>query len=161
MVEDFHHASFYDPIRPVMFTLAPEEKLRYLTVKMEAGAIWEMPAEEKEVNRKLYFYDGDTLAIDDQEIQNYHAIEVDPASSLTLKAGAEDCYILVLQGKPINEPVAQYGPFVMNTQEEIQQTMKDYGRTQFGGWPWPRPDQVHDRERGRFALYADGTEEIK
>jgi len=47
----------------------------------------------------------------------------------------------------------------MNTEEEIRETMRDYGRTQFGGWPWPRHDNVHDRNKGRFARYADGTEE--
>jgi len=39
--------------------------------------------------------------------------------------------------------------------------MRDYGRTQFGGWPWPKQEQVHNRDKGRFALHADGTEEIK
>ena len=45
----------------------------------------------------------------------------------------------------------------MNTREELMQAFADYQRTQFGGWPWPRHDQVHDR-RGRFARFADGTE---
>ena len=67
----------------------------------------------------------------------------------------------MLQGKPIGEPVAQYGPFVMNTQQEIQEAMADYRRTQFGGWPWPSNDHVHPRESGRFAKHADGREEIK
>jgi len=35
--------------------------------------------------------------------------------------------------------------------------MKDYGLTQFGGWPWPHLDHVHDKEKGRFAKYPDGT----
>jgi hypothetical protein len=49
----------------------------------------------------------------------------------------------------------------MNTKEEIIQAFDDYHATQFGGWPWPRPDQVHERSKGRFALHADGTEEVK
>jgi len=35
----------------------------------------------------------------------------------------------------------------------------DYQQTQFGGWPWPRHDNVHNRDEGRFAKYADGKEE--
>ncbi|MDY0108223.1 MAG: pirin-like C-terminal cupin domain-containing protein, partial [Giesbergeria sp.] len=53
----------------------------------------------------------------------------------------------------IGEPVAQYGPFVMNTQQEIMQAMQDYRRTQFGGWPWKEADPVHGSEARRFARY--------
>jgi hypothetical protein len=66
---------------------------------------------------------------------------------------------LMLQGRPINEPVVQHGPFVMNSKQEIVEAFNDYQRTQFGGWPWPRRDQVHDRNEGRFARHADGTVE--
>jgi hypothetical protein len=90
-------------------------------------------------------------------VQRYNAVEVDATVALTLSAGNLEASILVLQGRPINEPVIQYGPFVMNTKDEIQQAFNDYHETQFGGWPWKRLDQVHDREKGRFALHADGT----
>jgi len=65
----------------------------------------------------------------------------------------------VLQGRPIGEAVAQYGPFVMNTREEIQQAIDDYRRTGFGGWPWSADDPVHGAERGRFARHVDGRVE--
>jgi len=49
----------------------------------------------------------------------------------------------------------------MNTEKEIYQAFDDYRRTEFGGWPWQRNDPVNSPTAGRFARYADGTEEIK
>ena len=78
-----------------------------------------------------------------------------------LTGGAAPVQVLVLQGRPIGEPVAQHGPFVMNDRAGIEQAFADYRRTRFGGWPWPADGPVHDRERGRFARYGDGrVEEI-
>jgi quercetin 2,3-dioxygenase len=74
-------------------------------------------------------------------------------------AGDTVCEFLLLQGRPIGEPVAQYGPFVMNTQQEIQQAMQDYRRTQFGGWKFGDAAPVHGTEPKRFAKYPDGREE--
>jgi len=138
-----------------------ENNVAIWTIKMQAGASWIMPKAGQGANRTLYFYKGSSMQIEGESVSSYHSIEVDATEEITLEASNEDCYILVLQGRPINEPVAKYGPFVMNTQEEIQEAFADYQRTEFGGWPWPRKDQVHGKEKGRFALYADGTEEIK
>ncbi len=146
---------------PDSWAANPENGVSVLTIKMEAGATWTLPAANKEVNRSLYFYRGDSIKIDGQSISYNHLIHLNPGEAVELINGSAEGYLLMLQGKPINEPVAQYGPFVMNTQEEIQEAFADYRRTQFGGWPWPMQEQIHDREKGRFALHADGREEIK
>jgi hypothetical protein len=74
-------------------------------------------------------------------------------------AGVDGAEILILQGRPIGEPVAQYGPFVMNDQAGIEQAFSDYRRTGFGGWPWATDDPVHPVDIGRFAIHPDGHSE--
>jgi redox-sensitive bicupin YhaK (pirin superfamily) len=130
-------------------------------IKIEAGGTWTLPKASEGINRTLYFYEGDTLSINETSIPLYNAVELIASQSVDLKVGSKETSILILQGKPIDEPVIQYGPFVMNTKAEINQAFEDYHATQFGGWPWPRYDQVHDREKSRFAKHADGTLETK
>ncbi len=128
-------------------------------IHMEPNAEWTLPATAVGVNRTLFYYEGNRLSIAGQEIPHYHAVEVDPTAALRLKNNGETSKVLVLQGRPIGEPVVQHGPFVMNTKEEIYQAFDDYQKTQFGGWPWSRYDQVHDASEGRFAKHADGRVE--
>jgi hypothetical protein len=80
---------------------------------------------------------------------------VDATRDLEIASGGPT-EMLVMQGRPIGEPVAQQGPFVMNTDEEIRQAFADYRATQFGGWPWDRPDPTHGHDDTRFARHADG-----
>ncbi len=126
-------------------------------IQVNSDATFILPKAKTAVSRTLYFYEGTSIEIEGQTILPNHGIELNALENVEIKVHDSKAYFLMLQGKPIEEPVVQHGPFVMNTQEEIRATMKDYGLTQFGGWPWPYQDHVHDREKGRFAKYPDGT----
>lgn len=130
-------------------------------LKMEDNSVFTIPKASVGINRTLYLYEGEDIHVDGERISNYHSVVVKPDSEIRIENGAKPASILLLQGKPILEPVAQYGPFVMNTQSEIQQAMQEYQQTEFGGWPWSSHDHVHPRERGRFARHANGVEEVK
>ncbi len=127
-------------------------------VRLAKGSSWTLPAAAAGSSRFLYCFDGRGLAIAGQAIADPSLVAVDGQAPLDLKAGEGDIELLLLQGKPIAEPVAQHGPFVMNTRAELQQAFDDYQRTQFGGWPWPSTDPVNGRE-GRFARKPDGVVE--
>ena len=144
---------------PDSWAANPENHVAVWLIEIEAGGQWTLPAAAAGLNRMLYFYGGDTVTTAGQQIPVSHGLRLASDQSLTLVAGSQPADLLLLQGKPIAEPVAHYGPFVMNTREELQQAFVDYQRTQFGGWPWERHDQVHG-DRPRFARYADGHEDI-
>jgi redox-sensitive bicupin YhaK (pirin superfamily) len=130
------------------------------TVRMQPGATWTLPAAQgADSHRTLYFFRGATARVAGQEVTAPSAVQVRADAAIELAAGPEGAEFLLLQGKPIAEPVAQYGPFVMNTQAEIMQAMQDYRRTQFGGWPWDDAAPVHGREPNRFARHPDGRTE--
>lgn len=145
---------------PDSWAADPTNEVAVWNISMEPNATLVLPKASAGINRTLYFYTGAALTLNGQNLSPYHAAEVLPETELTLINGDAAGKILVLQGKPIGETVIQYGPFVMNTKEEIMQAFEDYHKTQFGGWPWPQGGQVHAREKGRFALHANGKEEI-
>ncbi len=130
------------------------------TITMQAGARWTLPAAKGQgTRRSVYFFKGQSITIAGQTVQQHAAIELRADTAVELVNGDAEAEFLLLQGKPIAEPVAQYGPFVMNTQAEIHPAIADYRRTEFGGWPWPDNAPVHGRERARFARHPGGHEE--
>ncbi|MGY8934074.1 MAG: pirin family protein [Flavobacteriales bacterium] len=146
---------------PDSWAANPNNSVGVYTVKMEAGSNWILPITNSEANRSVFFYKGDTIKLEGQTISSKHIIELEASENIVIQNGNEDAYFLILEGKPIGEPVAQHGPFVMNTQEEIREAMSDYSKTQFGGWPWTEKEVVHARDKGRFALHSNGKEEFK
>ena len=124
-------------------------------IRLAPGCAWTLPPAAPGSNRFLYHFAGSGLCLAGSAVPDRHLAEVRGDVALDLAAGTDESQLLLLQGRPIAEPVAQYGPFVMNTREELQRAFDDYQRTQFGGWPWPAADPVHGRD-ARFARHADG-----
>ncbi|MFO0567181.1 MAG: pirin family protein [Polyangiaceae bacterium] len=130
------------------------------TLRMEPGARLELPAAtHADALRTLYFFAGDHITLGGEKLDGHLAALVDSQRSFELEAGEQACELLLLQGRPIGEPVVQHGPFVMTTRSEIEQAFLDYRRTGYGGWPWPADDPVHGRDPTRFAKHADGRVE--
>jgi redox-sensitive bicupin YhaK (pirin superfamily) len=143
---------------PKSWASRPDSDVAIWIVRLAPGATWQMPPAAKGSNRRLYFFEGQGLRVAGEPVPDRHQVEVQGDAALPLEASNAAVELLVLQGRPIAEPIAQYGPFVMNTRAELQQAFSDYQRTQFGGWPWPSADPVHGREE-RFARQADGRVE--
>lgn len=141
---------------PASWASRREADLAIWHMVLEPGASFTVrPTHGLDTVRVMYVFEGAASIGGDQCATNTGAV-VDRGAVLEVVAGAEGAEVLMMQARPIGEPVAQYGPFVMNTREEIEQAFDDYRRTGFGGWPWDRPDPVHGADPARFARHADG-----
>ena len=136
---------------PDSWAAGPDAELAIWLITLEPGAKWMVPpAKGARTARTLYLFSGAKLEIEGRALSK--SVVADRPVTLTATDGKVE--VLLMQGRPIGEPVAQYGPFVMNTRAELEQAFYDYRRTQFGGWPFKANDPVHPRERGRFAKHA-------
>ena len=130
----------------------PTSDLAIWTLKMAPGAKWRLPpASGTSTRRQLFFFSGSTLAVDGERVEAESAIEVNCSHPVELVNGSKEAELLLLQGRPIGEPVVQHGPFVMNSLEEIRHAYADYRATQFGKWAWTTDDPDHGPSKGRFA----------
>jgi redox-sensitive bicupin YhaK (pirin superfamily) len=145
---------------PDSWAANPDADVAIWQISLADGAEWTLPpARDARVGRTLYFFSGNKIEVAGKVAAQHSAIEVVADQPVRIAAVDGPAEILLLQGRPIAEPVAQYGPFVMNTRSELEQAFADYRRTQFGGWPFEENEPVHPRRRGRFARHADGRVE--
>jgi redox-sensitive bicupin YhaK (pirin superfamily) len=147
------------PPPPDSWAARADSGIAIWTIVMAPGAKWTLPVAGPGVRRTLYFFRGGRIRVGDHEQTAHAGLAVRADVPVTLENGPDEGELLLLEGRPIGEPVAQHGPFVMNVPTEIQQAFTDYRRTGFGGWPWPSDGPVHPREQGRFAVHADGRRE--
>ncbi len=148
------------PSPPSSWASRADTEVAIWHLHLTPGATWTMPpATHADTVRTLYLFEGEGLTLGGAEVGPSTASVLDAQVPVELVAAGEvEC--LVLQGRPIAEPVAQYGPFVMNTEAEIHQAFEDYRRTEFGGWPWPSDEPVNPADQGRFARRPDGSVEV-
>lgn len=145
---------------PRSWATRPDTDVAIWSIRMPAGARWVLPAAASEHTRRtLNLFAGGSVRVAGKLVSPKVGIRLRPLEEVVIECGDQPAELFLLQGRPIAQPVAQHGPFVMNTRAELQQAFHDYQRTRFGGWPWQGDDPVHPRDAGRFARHSDGRVE--
>ena len=142
---------------PKSWASRPDSDVAIWHARMDPGSSWVLPAaQHPDTLRTLYFFAGTSLRVG--------GVALDPSTGAVLRSSeevelssADGAEFLILQGRPIGEPVAQYGPFVMNDRAGVERAFEDYRRTGFGGWPWSEDGPVHGPDAERFARRPDGS----
>ena len=97
----------------------------YLDLRLAPGAQVQVPL-QRGYNAFLYVYDGDEARVAGRSVPRAAAALLSDGEAVQIEAAARETRLLLLAGRPIGEPVVQYGPFVMNSPEEIEQALEDY-----------------------------------
>jgi hypothetical protein len=108
---------------------------QYWDIHLEPGSVLEaqLPAD---YNAFVYGYEGEaSIGEPATALPHRSAALLSLGESLRIEAGARGARVLLLAGKPIGEPVAQHGPFVMNTRAELEQAIADYQSGELGKGP--------------------------
>ena len=107
---------------------SPDERLStdpiYADVELRANSACHLPVPATH-NAFIYVFEG-SLTIAGRKVDTHAAAILGDGDILAPEAGGQGARFLLIAGKPINEPVVQYGPFVMNSVEEIEQALQDY-----------------------------------
>ena len=99
--------------------------ITYVHVKMESGATLDKTL-DTELNGMVYVFKGE-VSIEGKSVKDGSLALLSAGSEVTIES-KESSEFLILAGPELNEPIARYGPFVMNTREEILQAIDDYQR---------------------------------
>jgi redox-sensitive bicupin YhaK (pirin superfamily) len=112
----------------------PDTLPLYLDIHLPAGTQFVQPV-AAEHNAFVYTYRGAVEVAGTQVVDRTMAILANDGAEAIVLQAEEAARVILVAGQPLNEPIAQYGPFVMNTEAEIRQTMRDYSAGLFGNGP--------------------------
>lgn len=137
----------------------PENHMGIALIEMDANTEFKLENVSPTMSRFLYYYEGNSpVNLEGKEFEEGYTADLWGNQEIVVKSGNTPAKFLLLEGEPIKEPIAAYGPFVMNTRDELQEAFDDFRKTEFGGWPWgeKESDIIIDKNAGRFASYQFG-----
>jgi redox-sensitive bicupin YhaK (pirin superfamily) len=117
------------PINPEAGSMATDPLFVDLTLPAGAVHVLQIPSGH---NAFVYAYEG-SATIGGQTLPQQSAGILSDGNRVEIVAGGQPLRLVLIAGKPLNEPVVQYGPFVMNTREEIEQAIRDYQQGKLTG----------------------------
>jgi len=102
----------------------PITQVQYLDVALGSDTAFQHPLPTEDT-AFVYVFEG-SASLGDTPLPQHSLAVLSTGDAISLRAGAQGARFILVAGKPVREPIVQYGPFVMNTRDEIEQAMRDY-----------------------------------
>ena len=106
----------------------PHTQVQYLDVNLAARQVFIHDLDGR-MNAFAYVFEGNAK-LGDTPLPQHGLALLGPGDALTVTAGEQGARFILVAGRPLHEPIVQYGPFVMTTREDIERAMRDYQQGQ-------------------------------
>ena len=132
--------------------------VRVLRIEMEPGSEMTLPAAAHGAGRNLYVISGDGMTVLSTDVQCSFRAKILDEGEIPLKNGPGHTVAWLLEGIPIGEKMAMFGPVCLETLKEVRAGLDEVRKNEYSEWPWTYVDQAQPLGTGRFIRYPDGTE---
>ncbi len=136
-----------------------ENSVRILKIEMEPGSSFMLDALAEGIDRNVYYTSGKEADMDGTKVGPNHRFKMKRKTSLEITNGPEESEFWILEGKPIGEKQAAFGPVILKDLDEVRAGMDEIRIKEFQEWPWGLMDVTNPIEMGRELHRADGSVE--
>jgi len=135
-----------------------ENGVRILRMDMPAGTSITFGPAAEGANRNLYMVSGSAADVMGTKIMHNDRLKIDSQAEFTIINEGTDAVLWLLEGKPISQKMATFGPVTLGSVKEVREALDDIRKREYVDWPFDVIDKVHLEDTGRFIAYPDGTE---
>ena len=138
---------------------AAENSVRIMKVELQPGAVFKLEKTAEDVNRNIFFVSGESADMDGTKVKPNLRFKMRPSTDTLITNGEEPAEFWILEGKPIGEKQARFGPVILKDLKEVREGMDEIRIKEFQEWPWKIMDVTNPLEMGRELHRKDGTVE--
>ncbi len=135
-----------------------EHGVRILRASMGPKGKFTLDPAAEGANRNIYIVSGNGVRICGSDVPNETRVKMDGSMTVDIENGDSDSVVWVLEGVPIGQKMATFGPVTLRDTKEVRAALDDIRKNEFVEWPWKFIDQAQPLGTERFIRYPDGRE---
>lgn len=132
--------------------------VRIIRITMSPGSKMTIDAAAEGATRSLYFISGKDAKVLGETVEYYNRLKFSNTKEIDIVNGEERSVFWLLEGKPIGQKMASFGPVTLGDLREVRKGLDEIRRNEFLEWPWDVIDKAQPLGTERFIRYPDGTE---